>query len=82
MSGWTETISLKPYNIKTGTATIPEQQTSCSIGNLPYKNNEYTVTITPRGPVSVIPYVTVLNASSFTIHGSPGNYYWMTISIS
>jgi len=82
MSGWTETLSLRPYNIKTGTASIPDGTTSYAIEISPYNNSEYTVTITPRGPVTVIPYVTDMTSNSFTINGSPGNYFWTTISIS
>ena len=82
MSVWTETLSLRPYNIKTGTASISAETTSCTIEISPYINNEYTVTITPKFAATVIPYVTYVTANGFTINGDPGDYYWMAISIS
>jgi hypothetical protein len=82
MSGWTEKVSLRPYNIKTGTVTIPVGQTTYDIDVLGYTSNNYTVSITPKFAATVIPYVTNVTSTKFTVNGNSGDYYWMTITTS
>lgn len=82
MSYWAETLSLRPYNIKTGTITIPGDNGNYVVSGLPYATANYTVSITPKFQTYMVPYVTNVTNDGFTINGSPGEYYWTTISIS
>jgi hypothetical protein len=85
MPHWTEVLSLLPYNIKTGTATlleVTEGTPSCIIRGLHYATDEYTVSITPKFQTYVVPYVTHVTNNSFKLNGDPGDYFWTTISTS
>ena len=85
MSHWAEALSFRPYNIKTGTVTITgdiKDNTNCVVTGLQYLSSNYTVSITPKFRAYMVPYVTDVTTSSFRINGSPGEYYWTTISTS
>jgi hypothetical protein len=80
---WVKVLSLNPYNIKTGVATLVSETAIITLSQPPYSGTDYVVSITPKVQVTKIPYVTNVTNTTFTLCGETGaTYYWIAVSTS